>query len=165
MICIKTSKGDITVKLHTEQTPKTVENFLKYVREGFYNDTIFHRVIDKFMVQGGGFTADMQQKKGSLPIDNEAQTAKPNQRGTLAMARTNDPHSASSQFFINTVDNAFLNFKSADAQNYGYCVFAEVVEGMDVVDTIAKVKTHSKAGHSDVPVEPVVIHEITQLAQ
>jgi peptidyl-prolyl cis-trans isomerase B (cyclophilin B) len=151
MIVINTSRGDIRLKLHHEETPKTVENFLQYVRQGFYNDTIFHRVIDKFMIQGGGLTADMENKKTNAPVQNEAKSAKPNKRGTIAMARTMDPHSATAQFFINVADNAFLNFTSEQAQNFGYCVFGEVVEGMDIVDAIAKVKTGQRMGHGDVP--------------
>ena len=162
MILINTSKGDIRLQLHEETAPKTVENFLQYVRDGFYNDTIFHRVIDKFMIQGGGLTADMENKKTSAPVTNEAKSAKPNKRGTIAMARTMDPHSATAQFFINVADNAFLNFTSEQPQGFGYCVFGEVVEGMDVVDAIAKVKTGQRMGHGDVPVEDIVIHSITE---
>ena len=150
------------MQLHEETAPKTVENFLQYVRDGFYNDTIFHRVIDKFMIQGGGLTADMENKKTSAPVTNEAKSAKPNKRGTIAMARTMDPHSATAQFFINVADNAFLNFTSEQPQGFGYCVFGEVVEGMDVVDAIAKVKTGQRMGHGDVPVEDIVIHSITE---
>ena len=162
MILINTSKGDIRLQLHEETAPKTVENFLQYVRDGFYNDTIFHRVIDKFMIQGGGLTADMENKKTSAPVTNEAKSAKPNKRGTIAMARTMDPHSATAQFFINVADNAFLNFTSEQPQGFGYCGFGEVVEGMDVVDAIAKVKTGQRMGHGDVPVEDIVIHSITE---
>lgn len=162
MVVIKTSKGDIHIELHTEQTPVTAENFLNHVRSGFYNDTIFHRVIDNFMIQGGGLTADMEQKETNAPIKNEAKQAKPNKRGTIAMARTMDPHSATAQFFINLVDNNFLNFSSESTQGYGYCVFGEVVEGMDVVDAIAKVRIASKMGHGDVPVEAITILEVTE---
>lgn len=157
MIIINTSKGDIHLQLHADTTPETVENFKNYVNSGFYNDTIFHRVIPGFMIQGGGLTADMQQKKTNSPVKNEAKTAKLNKRGTIAMARTMDPHSATAQFFINVVDNGFLDFKAENAQGFGYCVFGEVVEGMEVVDEIAKVKTGNKMGHSDVPVEDVII--------
>ncbi|KTC66743.1 Peptidyl-prolyl cis-trans isomerase B (cyclophilin-type PPIase family) [Legionella birminghamensis] len=157
MITINTSKGDIRIQLHEDTSPETVENFKNYVNSGFYNDTIFHRVIPGFMIQGGGLTADMQQKKTNSPVKNEAKTAKLNKRGTIAMARTMDPHSATAQFFINVVDNGFLDFKAENAQGYGYCVFGEVVEGMDVVDEIAKVKTGNKMGHADVPVEEVTI--------
>lgn len=162
MVIIKTSKGDIHIELHTEQTPVTAGNFLNLVRSGFYSDTIFHRVIDNFMIQGGGLTADMQQKETNEPIKNEAKQAKPNKRGTIAMARTMDPHSATAQFFINLVDNNFLNFSSESTQGYGYCVFGEVVEGMDVVDAIAKVRTTSKMGHGDVPVEEIAILEVIE---
>jgi peptidyl-prolyl cis-trans isomerase B (cyclophilin B) len=159
MIIIKTSKGDIHLKLH-EETPVTTANFLAYIREGFYNDTIFHRVIDKFMIQGGGLTADMETKKTNPPIQNEAKVAKPNKRGTISMARTTAPHSATAQFFINLVDNDFLNY--AGEHQYGYCVFGEVTQGMDVVDTIAKLKTGQKNGHSDVPLEVVTIEGIEE---
>ncbi len=161
-IIIKTSKGDIRVQLDEENTPITAKNFLNYMEKGFYNDTIFHRVIDGFMIQGGGMTSDMSQKSTDAQIKNEGKNAKPNKRGTLAMARTSDPHSASSQFFINLVDNSFLNFKAENAQGFGYCVFGEVIDGMDVVDAIAKVKTTSRLGHGDVPVEDVVIYEVVQ---
>lgn len=163
MIIMSTSKGDIHLQMHEDTTPETVQNFLNYVKSGFYNGTVFHRVINGFMIQGGGMTHDMDQKSGDKPIKNEAKNAKPNKRGTIAMARTMDPHSASSQFFINVVDNAFLNFTAESTQGYGYCVFGEVVEGMDVVDAIAKVKTGNKMGHSDVPVEPVVITDVREV--
>jgi len=162
MILIKTSKGDISIKLDDENTPITAENFRQYVKSGFYKDTIFHRVISGFMIQGGGMAADMLQKKTEKPITNEGKTGKQNKRGTIAMARTSDPHSASSQFFINLVDNMFLNFTAENPQGYGYCVFGEVVEGMDVVDAIAKVKTGSRMGHADVPVEEVVVYEVSE---
>lgn len=164
MIVIKTSKGDIHLQLDTENTPNTAENFRKYVLDGFYNDTIFHRVINGFMIQGGGMTADMHQKETQTPIKNEGKTSKPNKRGSIAMARTSDPHSATAQFFINLVDNTFLNFSAENAQGYGYCVFGEVVKGMDVVDAIAKVQTGNRMGHADVPVENVVIHEVSEVA-
>lgn len=164
MILINTSRGDIRLKLDEENTPNTAANFLAYVRNGFYNDTIFHRVIDGFMIQGGGLNAHMENKPNEKPIKNEAKSAKKNTRGTVAMARTNDPHSATSQFFINVADNAFLNFRSEQADGFGYCVFAEVVEGMDVVDSIAKVKTGQRSGHGDVPVEDIVIHSVTEVA-
>ncbi|MBL7480652.1 peptidylprolyl isomerase [Legionella bononiensis] len=163
MVVISTSKGDIHLQLDTENTPGTAENFLKYVRSGFYNDTIFHRVIDGFMIQGGGLNADMQQKSTEEPIKNEAKNAKPNKRGTIAMARTMDPHSATAQFFINVADNGFLNYSGDHAQGFGYCVFGEVVDGMDVVDAIAKVKTGQKMGHGDVPVEEVSIIAIKEV--
>lgn len=157
MILLKTSKGDIRIELDATQTPVTAENFKNYVLNEFYNGTIFHRVIPGFMIQGGGFTEQMQQKATQKPIANEAKSAQSNKRGTIAMARTNDPHSATAQFFINLVDNNFLNFSGENMQGYGYCVFGHVVEGMDVVDAIAKVKTGSKNGHQDVPQESVVI--------
>ncbi|MBA2656666.1 MAG: peptidyl-prolyl cis-trans isomerase [Tatlockia sp.] len=163
MVVINTSKGDIHLKLHEDTAPKTVENFLNYVRKGFYNETIFHRVIDGFMVQGGGMNADMSQKPTDSTVKNEAKDAKPNKRGTVAMARTMDPHSATAQFFINVVDNSFLNYSGENPQGYGYCVFAEVVEGMDIVDAIAKVKTGQRMGHADVPVEDLMIHDIREI--
>ena len=163
MVVISTSKGDIHLKLDTEKTPETVENFLSYIRKGFYNDTIFHRVIDGFMIQGGGLTAEMEQKPTQEPIKNEAKNAKPNKRGTIAMARTMDPHSATAQFFINVADNGFLNYSGDHQQGFGYCVFGEVVEGMEVVDSIAKVKTGQKMGHGDVPLEEISIIEIKEI--
>ncbi|KTD59951.1 peptidylprolyl isomerase [Legionella shakespearei] len=162
MVVISTSKGDIHLQLDTENTPATAENFLNYIRNGFYNDTIFHRVIDGFMIQGGGLTADMEQKATKEPVRNEAKNAKPNKRGTIAMARTMDPHSATAQFFINVADNGFLNYSGDHPQGFGYCVFGEVTEGMDVVDAIAKVKTAQRMGHGDVPVEEVSILEIKE---
>ncbi len=161
MILISTSKGDISLQLDEENTPATAANFLQYLRSGFYNDTIFHRVIGGFMIQGGGLTAEMETKATEVSVQNEAKSAKPNKRGTISMARTMDPHSATAQFFINLADNAFLNFSGE--QNYGYCVFGEVVEGMDVVDAIAKVKTGQNKGHGDVPLEAVMIHSITEV--
>ncbi|HVT62260.1 MAG TPA: peptidylprolyl isomerase [Legionellaceae bacterium] len=163
MIVIQTSKGDIKLKLDQDHTPKTCANFLEYVRQGFYTDTIFHRVIKGFMIQGGGLTESMETKAAPSKVVNEAKTGKSNKRGTIAMARTSDPHSASSQFFINLVDNNFLNFTAENAQGYGYCVFGEVVEGMDVVDAIAKVSTGNKAGHSDVPTETIKILSISEI--
>jgi peptidyl-prolyl cis-trans isomerase B (cyclophilin B) len=160
MVVISTSKGDIHLQLDTENTPVTVENFLNYARSGYYNNTIFHRVIDGFMIQGGGLNADMEQKPTEQPIQNEAKKGKPNKRGTIAMARTMDPHSATAQFFINVADNSFLNYSGDHAQGFGYCVFGEVVEGMDVVDAIGKVKTGQRMGHGDVPVEEVSIIEV-----
>ncbi|MDI9819572.1 MULTISPECIES: peptidylprolyl isomerase [unclassified Legionella] len=163
MISIKTSKGDIGIQLDEENTPLTAENFLNYVRSGFYSNTIFHRVIDGFMIQGGGLTVDMNPKPTQPPVKNEAKQAKPNKRGTIAMARTMDPHSATAQFFINVADNTFLNFSGEHSQGYGYCVFGEVVEGMDVVDAIVKMKTGQRMGHADVPLEEIVIHEIVEV--
>lgn len=163
MIVIKTSKGDIHLQLDDENTPKTAENFRSYLQDGFFNDTIFHRVIDGFMIQGGGMTADMNQKPTKGNVHNEGKSSKPNKRGSVAMARTSDPHSATAQFFINLVDNNFLNFTAENAQGFGYCVFGEVVDGMDVVDAIAKVKTGNRMGHSDVPVEDVVILDVSEV--
>ena len=163
MIEIKTNKGDIRIELDQEHTPVTSQNFLSYIQTGFYEATIFHRVINGFMIQGGGFDETFSQKPTQKPIHNEAKHGKLNKRGTVAMARTNDPHSATAQFFINLVDNNFLNFSSETMQGFGYCVFAEVVEGMDVVDSIAKVKTGTKNGHGDVPIENIVILSINDI--
>ncbi len=163
MILINTSRGNIRIQLDEANTPNTAANFLEYVRRGFYNETIFHRVIDGFMIQGGGLTAQMENKPTEKPVKNEAKSAKKNTRGTVAMARTNDPHSATSQFFINVADNAFLNFRSEQPDGFGYCVFAEVVDGMDIVDLIAKVKTGQRHGHGDVPEEDIIIHSITEV--
>lgn len=162
MILIKTSKGDIRVQLDEVNTPHTAANFLQYARNGFYNDTIFHRVIKGFMIQGGGLNTAMETKTTHAPIKNEAKAGGPNKRGSIAMARTSDPHSATAQFFINLADNAFLNYTGEHAQTYGYCVFGEVVEGMDVVDLIAKVQTGQRSGHGDVPMEDVMIHSVTE---
>ena len=159
MIVINTSKGDIQLQLDEVGAPDTAANFLNYVRSGFYNETIFHRVIDGFMIQGGGFTAGMETKPTLSPIKNEAKSAKPNKRGTIAMARTMDPHSATAQFFINVADNAFLNYSGEQAQSFGYCVFGEVVEGMDVVDSMAKQATGNRGGHQDVPKTDIVIEK------
>lgn len=156
---LETTEGDIVLELFAEEAPKTVENFLAYVEADFYDGTIFHRVIPDFMVQGGGFTTDMEQKGTRPPIENEADNGLKNDRGTVAMARTMQPHSATAQFFVNTTDNAFLNHRSKDAQGYGYTVFAEVVEGMDVVDAISAVETTNRGPHQNVPVEPVVIND------
>lgn len=154
-----TNMGNIDIALDAEKAPKTVENFKKYVESGFYNGTIFHRVIKDFMIQGGGMGDDMSRKDGLPPINNEANNGLQNKRGTVAMARTQDPHSASSQFFINSKDNNFLNFRSEDVNGWGYCVFGEVVEGMDIVDKISDVETTQRMGHSDVPVEPIIIEK------
>lgn len=159
-VVIKTSKGDIEVELFEDKAPVSVKNFLAYADKKFYKDTIFHRVIDGFMIQGGGFTKDMEQKKTEAPIKNEAANGVSNDTGTLAMARTNVVDSATSQFFINVNDNAFLNHKSKDQMGYGYAVFGKVTKGMSVVNQIKKVQTGSKMGHQDVPVEPVVILDI-----
>jgi len=163
VVIMKTSKGDIKIKLFKDKSPVTVENFLKYVDSGHYENTIFHRVIGNFMIQGGGFTADMQQKPTMAPIKNEAQNGIANKRGTLAMARTSVINSATSQFFINVVDNDFLNFSSPDAQGFGYCVFGEVIEGMDVVDVIRGVQTGRKGPHADVPNDPVEIIQVVRV--
>jgi peptidyl-prolyl cis-trans isomerase A (cyclophilin A)/peptidyl-prolyl cis-trans isomerase B (cyclophilin B) len=160
MLQVKTSKGSFTVQLFDKQAPISVANFLKYVDEGFFNGTIFHRVIPQFMIQGGGMKADMSQKKGFAPIKNEATNGLKNKRGTLAMARTNDIDSATSQFFINLVDNDFLDHRTG---NYGYAVFGRVDSGMEVVDTIAAVKTGNKAGHQDVPTETITIESVTRI--
>jgi cyclophilin family peptidyl-prolyl cis-trans isomerase len=158
MITIKTNHGDIKVKLFDDKAPVTCENFRQYVADGFFNDTIFHRVIPNFMVQGGGMLADMSQKTTRAPIKNEADNGESNRRGTLAMARTMDINSATAQFFINLRDNDFLDHGTRD---FGYAVFGEVVDGMDVVDAIAAVPTGNQGGHQDVPVEPVTIVEVT----
>ena len=159
MIKLQTNYGNIIIRLDYENTPKTAENFLSYVKEGFYNGTIFHRVISGFMVQGGGFDSDMKQKTTREPIENEADKGGNNACGSIAMARTNDPHSASSQFFINVKNNDFLNHQDKSPLGWGYCVFGEVVDGMDVVNAIKGVETSSNAGHEDVPVKPVIIEQ------
>ncbi len=161
MVTITTNFGDIKVNLFEDKAPETVKNFLEYVNAGFYDNTIFHRVIDGFMIQGGGFDADMQQKPTNKPVKNEANNGVSNKTGTLAMARTQDPHSATAQFFINVKDNDFLDFTSESMQGWGYCVFGEVVEGMDVIEQIKKVKTGNHGYHGDVPVEPVVMQSVT----
>jgi peptidyl-prolyl cis-trans isomerase B (cyclophilin B) len=162
MVTLHTTFGDIKIQLNTEKAPETCANFLQYCRDGFYNDTIFHRVIDGFMIQGGGMSSGMVEKETRETIKNEASNGLSNKIGTLAMARTMEPHSASSQFFINVNDNKFLDFKSATPDGWGYCVFAEVVEGMDVVNKIKAVSTgNSGYVHQDVPVEDVVINDVT----
>ena len=158
MITIKTNHGDIKVELFDEKAPITCENFRQYIADGFFNDTIFHRVIPNFMIQGGGMEADMSQKKTRAPIKNEADNGESNRRGTLAMARTMDVNSATAQFFVNLRDNDFLDHGTRD---FGYAVFGKVVDGMDVVDAIAAVPTGNKGGHQDVPVETVTIVEVT----
>jgi cyclophilin family peptidyl-prolyl cis-trans isomerase len=160
MLEFKTSKGVFTVQLFDKQAPISAQNFLRYADEGFFDGTIFHRVIPSFMVQGGGLTADLKNKRGHEPIKNEATNGLKNKRGTLSMARTNDPDSATSQFFINLVDNDFLDHK---AGSFGYAVFGRVDSGMEVVDAIAAVKTGSKGGHQDVPVETVTIESVTRI--
>ena len=157
VVVLETSLGDITIELWAEKAPITTNNFLRYVEDNFFDNTIFHRVIDNFMIQGGGFTPDMKQKTTHEPIKNEASKELENKRGTIAMARTSDVNSATSQFFINVVDNDFLDHKNATSQGFGYAVFGQVVDGMDVVDKIKDVKT-TRFGHfQDVPAEPVVI--------
>ena len=158
---IKTNQGDIVIKLDVEKAPITTENFVEYVNAGQYNGTIFHRVIPGFMIQGGGFDQNFDQKETRETIKNEAGNGLKNKRGTIAMARTSDPDSASAQWFINLKDNDFLNYSAPTQQGYGYAVFGEVTEGMDVVDKISAVKTGNHMGHQDVPVEQVVIESIT----
>jgi peptidyl-prolyl cis-trans isomerase B (cyclophilin B) len=162
-VILETNKGNIVLELYTDKAPETVKNFLAYVDAEYYNKTIFHRVIPNFMIQGGGFTANMQKKKTRAPIRSEADNMLPNQRGTVAMARTPDPHSASAQFFINSKDNDFLNHKGKTPQGWGYAVFGYVVEGMEVVDRISKVKTVTRGRFRDVPAEPVVINRAARL--
>lgn len=161
MITMETNHGTIKIELDHKNTPETAKNFEQYVKDGFFDGTIFHRVIDGFMIQGGGFEPGMTEKKTRANIKNEANNSKKNMRGTLAMARTPDPHSASSQFFININDNDFLDFKNETPNGWGYCVFGEVVEGLDIVDKIKKVATTNKMGHGDVPVEDVVIKKVS----
>ncbi len=161
MVTLHTNFGDIKIELNAEKAPATVENFLNYANSGFYDGTIFHRVIDGFMVQGGGFSPGMEQKSVQDPIKNEATNGLVNAKGTLAMARTPDPHSATAQFFINVNDNDFLNFSSETSQGWGYCVFAQVIEGMDIVDKIKSVDTGSEGFHQDVPLEDVIIEKVT----
>jgi peptidyl-prolyl cis-trans isomerase B (cyclophilin B) len=155
-----TTFGSITLELDSDKAPKTVENFLSYVNDGFYNGTIFHRVIDNFMIQGGGFDANMQQKPTADPIENEADNGLTNDRGTIAMARTMDPHSATAQFFINVKNNDFLNHSGKNMQGWGYTVFGRVVSGDDVLDKIRAVSTGTIAGHQDVPTESVIIESV-----
>ena len=155
-----TTFGSITLELDSDKAPKTVENFLSYVNDGFYNGTIFHRVIDNFMIQGGGFDANMQQKPTADPIENEADNGLTNDRGTIAMARTMDPHSATAQFFINVKNNDFLNHSGKNMQGWGYTVFGRVISGDDVLDKIRAVSTGNLAGHQDVPTESVIIESV-----
>jgi len=156
---LSTNHGDIVLQLNAEKAPQTTENFVQYVKEGHYDGTVFHRVIKGFMIQGGGFEADMSQKKTRASIQNEADNGLKNAKYSIAMARTMDPHSASAQFFINASDNDFLNHSGKNTQGWGYAVFGEVIEGRDVVDAIEKVATGSKAGHQDVPKDDVVIEK------
>jgi peptidyl-prolyl cis-trans isomerase B (cyclophilin B) len=164
MIILHTSHGDITLELDAENAPKTVENFLQYVRDGHYDNTVFHRVIDGFMIQGGGMEPGMKQKPTRAPVANEAGNGLKNLRYTVAMARTNDPDSAPAQFFINVGDNDFLNYKGPSPQGWGYCVFGKVTSGQDVVDRIRSVRTGSSGFHQDVPVEDVVINRAEEVA-
>jgi peptidyl-prolyl cis-trans isomerase B (cyclophilin B) len=157
VVTLETSLGSISIELDTEKAPETCANFLAYVNDGHYDNTIFHRVIDNFMIQGGGFDPSMKQKSTRAPITNEADNGLANDRYTIAMARTSDPHSASAQFFINVADNDFLNHRSPTPDGWGYCVFGHVTAGQDVVDTIRQVATTSRGFHQDVPAEPVVI--------
>jgi peptidyl-prolyl cis-trans isomerase B (cyclophilin B) len=158
-VALETDKGKIVVELYPDKAPKTVKNFLDYVEAGQYDNTIFHRVIPGFMIQGGGMTVSMKEKPTKAPIKNEADNGLKNERYTLAMARTQVPDSATAQFFINTVDNDFLDFKAPSGQGWGYCVFGEVVDGMDVVDKIRAVRTGNKGFHQDVPVDDVIIEK------
>ena len=159
-IIIETTSGDIKIELYDDKAPITSENFKKYIESGYFTDTIFHRVIKDFMIQGGGFTTEMDEKDSMPPIQNEANNGVSNARGTIAMARTPDPHSASSQFFINLKDNNFLDFTAETSQGWGYCAFGKVIEGMDILDKIALVDTGSYGAHQDVPKEPITIHKI-----
>lgn len=163
MFRFTTNKGVFDVELNEAAAPKTCENFLQYVRSGFYNGTIFHRVISGFMIQGGGFEPGLQQKETKAPIENEANNGLKNDKYTIAMARTNDPHSATSQFFINVADNDFLNHTSPTPRGWGYAVFGKVVAGTDVVDAIAAVRTASRSWYGDVPVEDVVMEKVEEI--
>ena len=156
-VTLETTHGNIVIELNDEKAPETVKNFLSYVNDGFFDGTIFHRVIPNFMIQGGGFMPGMVQKRVEDPIKNEADNGLANDRGTVAMARTNDPHSATAQFFINHNDNGFLNHTAPSGAGWGYCVFGKVTDGMDTVDAIAAVSTGNDSGHADVPVETVTI--------
>ena len=160
MVIMRTTFGEIKLELDAERAPKTVANFLMYAREGFYDGTIFHRVIDNFMIQGGGFDTNMDQKPTSEPIENEADNGLKNDTGTIAMARTMEPHSATAQFFINVKDNDFLNHSGKTMQGWGYAVFGKVVDGQDVLDKIRAVPTTSRGGHQDVPEDPVIIETV-----
>lgn len=163
-VLMKTLFGDITLELDGEKAPASVANFVEYAQSGYYDGTIFHRVINNFMIQGGGFDTEMQQKPTNAPIQNEANNGLKNNRGSVAMARTMDPHSATAQFFINVSDNDFLNFSGENMQGWGYAVFGQVVEGEDVLDKIRVVPTGSQAGHQDVPTDPIVIESVTIIA-
>ena len=159
-VLLATSLGEIEIELNEEKAPISVKNFLEYVDSGFYDGTVFHRVIPGFMVQGGGFTAEMEQKKTREPIPNEAQNGLKNETGTLAMARTSNPHSATAQFFINVSNNEFLNFTGPTQQGFGYCVFGRVTQGMDVVNKIVAVPTGNRSGHQNVPLKPIIIQSM-----
>ena len=161
-VLLDTTEGEILIELYPDKAPETVANFLKYVDEGFYKNTIFHRVIKGFMIQGGGLTLKMEEKPTNAPVKNEADNGLKNDRGTIAMARTMDPHSATAQFFINLVDNDFLNHTAPTMQGWGYCVFGKVVDGMDVVDKIGKTKTGSRPPYDDVPLDSVLINEASR---
>jgi len=163
MVKLHTNFGDVTLELDAEKAPKTVANFLQYAEKGFYDGTIFHRVIDGFMIQGGGFMSGLIQKETLGEIENEAANGLKNETYSIAMARTPNPHSASSQFFINTANNSFLNHTAPTPQGFGYCVFGKVVDGKEVVDRIGKVKTGSQSGYQDVPLEDVVIESVEVL--
>lgn len=163
IVLMKTNQGDLKIELFADKAPATVKNFLQYVNEGFYAHTIFHRVIPGFMIQGGGFTKDLKQKTTHAPVQNEAENGLLNLRGTLAMARTSDINSATSQFFINSVDNSFLDFKGKSSQGYGYCVFGKITEGIDVSEKISKTATATQGQHQNVPVQPIEIISITQI--
>jgi len=165
MIHLKTNHGTIVIELYPDKAPKTVENFLAYARDKFYDGTVFHRVIDKFVIQGGGFGPGMTQKLTRAPIENEANNGLRNTRGTVAMARASDPHSATSQFFINVSDNDFLNYTAPTPAGWGYCVFGRVVDGMHVVDQIKGVVTGSKLGHKDVPLSDVLVEKVQVVEQ
>ncbi|HLW11058.1 MAG TPA: peptidylprolyl isomerase [Casimicrobiaceae bacterium] len=164
MVVLHTNQGDITLELDQENSPATVANFLQYVRSGHYDDTLFHRVIPDFMIQGGGFAPGMRQKPTRAPVANEAGNGVKNARYTVAMARTSDPHSATAQFFINLADNAFLDYKGPSPQGYGYCVFGKVAGGADIVDRIAGVATGRSGGHENVPAQDVVITRAEEVA-
>lgn len=164
-VLMKTTMGDIVIELNAEAAPQTVANFLSYVKNAHYNSTIFHRVIKGFMIQGGGFSVDMRQKPTNAPIKNEADNGLRNTTGTIAMARTPDPHSATAQFFINVKDNTFLDYRGKNSQGWGYCVFGRVIKGMDTVKAIENSPTGMRAGHQDVPVEPIMIIQAMVLTE
>ena len=162
---MQTSMGRIVIELDSDKAPRTVRNFLQYVNEGFYNGTVFHRVIPGFMIQGGGFTVELEQKPAPRKVENEAKNGLRNDRGTIAMARTSDPHSASAQFFINVNNNDFLDYRSPDVRGYGYAVFGKVVSGMDVVNKIVAVPTADRGMYQNVPKSPIVIEEVKVISQ